>query len=66
MAYNFESRAGEIMKSKQKVNTQENLAISAMQMLQAQMSGMAESAGLDSEDAVMDLVKEIRAESEQE
>ena len=66
MAYNFESRAGEIMKSKQKVNTQENLAISAMRMLQAQMSGMAESAGLDSEDAVMDLVKEIRAESEQE
>ena len=66
MAYNFESRAGEIMKSKQKVNTQENLAISAMQMLQTLMSGMAESAGLDSEDAVMDLVKEIRAESEQE
>ena len=66
MAYNFESRAGEIMKSKQKVNTQENLAISAMQMLQTQMSGMAESAGLDSKDAVMDLVKEIRAESGQE
>ncbi len=62
MAYNFESRAGEIMKSKQKVNTQENLAISAMQMLQTQMSGMAESAGLDSKDAVMDLVKEIRNE----
>lgn len=50
------------MKSKQKVNTQENLAISAMQMLQTQMSGMAESAGLDSEDAVMNLVKEIRNE----
>ena len=45
------------MKSEQKVNTQENLAISAIQMLQAQMSGMAESAGLDSEDAVMDLVR---------
>lgn len=50
------------MKSKQKVNTQENLAISAMQMLQTQMSGMAESAGLDSKDAVLDLVKEIRNE----
>ena len=50
------------MKSKQKVNTQENLAISAMQMLQTQMSGMAESAGLDSEVAAMDLVKEIRNE----
>lgn len=62
MAYNFESRAGEIMKSEQKVNTQENLAISAMQMLQTQMSGMAESAGLDSEDEVLDLVKEIRNE----
>ena len=54
------------MKSEQKVNTQGNLAISAIQMLQAQMSGMAESAGLDSDDAVMDLVKEIRAESGQE
>lgn len=62
MAYNFESRAGEIMKSKQKVNTQENLAISAMQMLQTQMSGMEGSAGLDSEDEVLDLVKEIRNE----
>lgn len=50
------------MKSKQKVNTQENLAISAMRMLQAQMRGMAESTGLDTEDAVMDLVKEIRNE----
>ena len=50
------------MKSEQKVNTQGNLAISAIQMLQTQMSGMAESAGLDSEDAVMDLVKEIRNE----
>lgn len=50
------------MKSEQKINTQGNLAISAIQMLQAQMSGMAESAGLDSEDAVMDFVKEIRNE----
>lgn len=50
------------MKSEQKVNTQENLAISAMQMLQAQMSGMAESTENDSEKAVMDMVKEIRNE----
>lgn len=50
------------MKSEQKVNIQENLAISAMQMLQAQMSGMAESTEIDSEDAAMDLVKEIRDE----
>lgn len=50
------------MKFEQKVNTQESLAISAMQMLQTQMSGMAKSTGLDSEDAVMDLVKEIRNE----
>lgn len=42
-----------------------NSAVYAMQMLQAQMSGLAESAGLGSEDAVMGLVKEIRAESEQ-
>lgn len=50
------------MKSKQKVNTQGNLAISAIQMLQTQMSGMEGSAGLDSEDEVLDLVKEIRNE----
>ncbi len=39
-----------------------NSAVYAMQMLQAQMSGVAESTGLDSENAVMDFVKEIRNE----
>ena len=41
-----------------------NYAVYAMQMLQAQMTGEAENAGLTSDDAVMDLVKEVRAESE--
>ena len=41
-----------------------NSAVYAMQMLQSQMSGLAVDAGLDSEEAVMDFVKEIRAESE--
>lgn len=41
-----------------------NSAVYAMQMLQAQMTGEAENAGLTSDDAVMDLVKEVRAESE--
>lgn len=41
-----------------------NSAVYAMQMLQAQMIGEAENAGLTSDDAVMDLVKEIRTESE--
>ncbi len=41
-----------------------NSAVYAMQMLQAQMAGQAESAGLISDEAVMDLVKEVRAESE--
>lgn len=39
-------------------------AVYAMQMLQAQMTGEAAKAELTSEDAVMDLVKEVRAESE--
>lgn len=39
-----------------------NSAVYVMQMLQAQMSGAAESTGLDSENAVMDFVKEIRNE----
>lgn len=43
-----------------------NSAVYAMQMLQAQMTGEAEGAGLTSDDAVMDLVKEVRAESEAE
>lgn len=41
-----------------------NSAIYAMQMLQSPMKGDAENAGLTSDDAVMDLVKEIRTESE--
>lgn len=43
-----------------------NSAVYAMQMLQAQMTEEAEGAGLTSDDAVMDLVKEVRAESEAE
>lgn len=41
-----------------------NSAIYAMQMLQAQMDGEAESAGIASDEDVMNLVKEVRAESE--
>lgn len=41
-----------------------NSAVYAMQMLQAQMTGEAAKAEFTSEDAVMDLVKEVRAESE--
>ena len=41
-----------------------NSAVYAMQMLQAQMAGEGEEAGLTSDEAVMDLVKEVRAESE--
>ena len=41
-----------------------NSAVYAMQMFQAQMAGEAENAGLISDDAVMNLVKEVRAESE--
>ena len=40
-----------------------NSAIYAMQMLQAQMDGEAE-AGITSDEDVMNLVKEVRAESE--
>lgn len=43
-----------------------NSAIYAMQMLQAQMAGEAQNANLTSDSAVMDLVKEVRAESEGE
>ncbi len=39
-----------------------NSAVYAMQMLQKQMSGEAEAAGLQSEDDIMALVKETRAE----
>ena len=41
-----------------------NSAVYAMQMLQAQMAGEAENSGLTSDEAVMDLVKEVRAENE--
>lgn len=41
-----------------------NSAVYAMQMLQAQMKGEAEAAGITSDEDVMGLVKEIRAESE--
>lgn len=41
-----------------------NSAVYAMQMLQAQMAGEAENSDLTSDEAVMDLVKEVRAESE--
>ena len=41
-----------------------NSAVYTMQILQSKMVGEAEASGLTSDDAVMDLVKEIRAESE--
>ena len=41
-----------------------NLAIYAMQMLQEQMDGESETAGITSDEDVMNLVKEVRAESE--
>jgi len=43
-----------------------NAAVYAMQLLQMNMEGEAQSAGLDSEDDVVSLVKELRAESEEE
>ena len=41
-----------------------NSAVYAMQIPQSKMVGEAEASGLTSDDAVMYLVKEIRAESE--
>ena len=41
-----------------------NSAVYAMQLLQMQMAGEAERTGLMSDEDVMDLVKEIRRESE--
>ena len=38
-------------------------AVYAMQILQAQMADEAEKTGLNSDDAVMEMVKEIRSES---
>lgn len=40
-----------------------NSAVYAMQILQAQMADEAEKTGLNSDDAVMEMVKEIRSES---
>ena len=42
-----------------------NSAIYAMQLLQAQMANEAENTGLTSDEAIIDLVKEVRAESEE-
>ncbi len=42
-----------------------NSAVYAMQLLQAQMANEAENNGLTSDEAIMDLVKEVRAESEE-
>ena len=42
-----------------------NSAIYAMQLLQAQTANEAENTGLTSDEAIMDLVKEVRAESEE-
>ena len=40
-----------------------NSAVYAMQILQAQVADEAEKTGLNSDDAVMEMVKEIRSES---
>lgn len=42
-----------------------NSSVHAMQLLQAQMANEAENTGLTSDEAIMDLVKEVRAESEE-
>ena len=42
-----------------------NSAVYAMQLLQAQMANEAENTGLTSDEAIMDLVKDVRAESEE-
>ena len=42
-----------------------NSAVYDMQLLQAQMANEAENTGLTSDEAIMDLVKEVRAESEE-
>ena len=47
-----------------KIISKDQVTIYSMQMLQAQMAGEAENSGLTSDEAVMDLVKEVRAESE--
>lgn len=42
-----------------------NSAVYAMQMFQAQMAGEAQKNGLTSEDDIMNLVNEVRSESEE-
>ena len=42
-----------------------NSAVYAMQLLQAQMANEAENTGLTYDEAIIDLVKEVRAESEE-
>lgn len=42
-----------------------NSAVYAMQLLQAQMANEAENTGLTSDEAIIDLIKEVRAESEE-
>ena len=42
-----------------------NSAVYAMQLLQAQMANDAENTGLTSDESMMDLLKEVRAESEE-
>ena len=42
-----------------------NSAVYAMRLLQAQMANEAENTGLTSDEAIIDLVKEVRAESEE-
>lgn len=42
-----------------------NSAVYAMQLIQAQMANEAENTGLTSDEAIIDLVKEVRAESEE-
>lgn len=42
-----------------------NSSVYAMQLLQAQTANEAENTGLTSDEAIMDLVKEVRAESEE-
>ena len=41
-----------------------NAAVYAMQLFQNQMAGEAEKSGLDTEEKVMDMVKEMRSEGE--
>lgn len=41
-----------------------NSAVYAMKMFQAQMAGEAENTGLTSEEDILSLVKDVRAESE--